>query len=278
MARAPEQNAPQVQSLKTLTWLEATHGDPALAPLWRFLEEQVAELAAGRVKTRLQHTGFATGGIRTSANRLLTDTAILAASLAAESESDAIVIGCWGAPTEAVRSAVGIPVSSLPDASVRAIGSLARRAAVVTVAPALAPIFENDLRMLGATGFAAEQPVRSYLPESTHFDVLDAITDPADLIDRFDAAGEKAAAAGADAIVVGCGYLASIFTAHGYTALRHHPDIAVIDCNRLALEHALQLIELAQAGIHPSSRGYVRPTGVQRTALHSATLLKGNTP
>lgn len=170
--------------MRTLTWLEATAGVAELDPLWRFLAEQVAGLADGRVHTRVQHVAVAAGGIRTPANRLLSDAAILASALQAEAESDVLVIGCWGAPTAPVRAAVGIPVSSLPDASVRLVGSLARRAAVVTVAPALVPIFSDDLVGLGATGFLPGAPVRSYQPESTHVEVLDAITDPSSCSSR----------------------------------------------------------------------------------------------
>ncbi|WP_159502299.1 aspartate/glutamate racemase family protein [Microbacterium sp. 18062] len=264
--------------MKTLTWLEATHGDPALDDLWAFLADRVELLAAGRVATRLRHTAVDTGGIRTPANRLMSDAAILAAGLDAQDTSDAIVIGCWGAPTDAIRAACPIPVSSLPDGSVRAVGSLAKRAVVVTVAPSLVPIFGEDLDGLGTTGFLADRPVRAYAPESTHEDVVRAITDPTDLIARFDTVAERAVRDGADAIVVGCGYLAPIFTAHGYTSVLAHPDVPVLDCNRLAFEHALQLIQLDEAGISPTPGGYVRPVGARLDALLDAGRLFTRNP
>lgn len=256
--------------MKTITWLESTHGDPELHELWEFLARQVEVLAAGRAKTQLRHVSVAAGGIRTPANRLMSDAAILASSLNTQMESDAVVIGCWGAPTEAVRSALSIPVTSLPDASIRALGSLARRAVVVTVAPSLAPIFTDDLVRLGASGFLRDRPVRAYDPESTHEDVLRAISDPTDLIHRFDKAAEEAVRDGADAIVVGCGYLAPIFSAHGYESVLKHQDVPVLDCNRLAFEHALQLLALDTAGIRPTQRGYVRPMGAREDLLAEA--------
>ncbi|MFC6354624.1 aspartate/glutamate racemase family protein [Luethyella okanaganae] len=264
--------------MKTVTWLEATHGDPALDELWSFLSDQVEKLAEGRVRTRLQHVAVDAGGIRTSANRLMSDAAILASSLEAQERADAMVLGCWGAPTEAVRTASRIPVSSLPDGSVRAVGSLAKRAAVITVAPSLVPIFTDDLMRLGATGFLVDRPVRAYAPESTHLDVLRAIVDPTELIARFDAIAELAVADGADAIVVGCGYLAPIFTAHGYTSVLGHADVPVLDCNRLAFTHALQLMELQQAGIGPTPRGYIRPTGAREAALAATSRLLNRAP
>lgn len=253
-----------------ITWVEATHGDERLARLWSFLAEQVQLIASGRAHVRLRHVSVAAGGIRTAPNRLMSDAAILAAALDEQPHADALVLGCWGAPTDVVRAAVNVPVSSLPDGSVRAVGSLARRAVVVTVSPTLVPIFSDDLRRLGTTGFLEDRPVRAYDPESTHVDVLDAVDDPAALIARFDEVARAAVADGADAIIVGCGYLAPIFTHHGYTRVGDHPDVPVLDCNRLALEHALGLLALDAAGIRPTARGYVRPTGERAAALTTA--------
>ncbi|GAA3649772.1 aspartate/glutamate racemase family protein [Microbacterium marinilacus] len=262
---------------RTVTWLEATVGDPALGELWDFLADQVALLADGRVRTRIRHVGVDAGGIRTPANRLLSDAAILATALDVQEQSDAIVIGCWGAPTEPVRAASTVPVTSLPDGASRAVGSLARRAVVVTVSPALVPIFRDDLTRLGPAGFLAERPVRSYDPESSHADVVRAIHDPEPLIERFDEVARAAVEDGADAVVVGCGYLAPLFTHHGYTSVGGHPDVPVLDCNRLAFSHALQLLDLAAAGIGPTARGYVRPSGARGVALAAAAMRMSST-
>jgi Asp/Glu/hydantoin racemase len=261
--------------MKTLTWIEATHGDPRLAELWRFLRDEVESLARGRVRIEFVHVPLATGGIRTAANRLLNDAAVLAAAMGAVDRSDAVVIGCWGAPTGAVRSALNrterpLPVTSLPDASVRAVGSLARRAVLLTVSPTLIPIFADDLLGMGATGSHESRPVRAYDPESTHDDVLAAIADPEPLIARFDAEAQRAVADGADAVVVGCGYLAPIFTRAGYTSVRGHPDVPVIDCGRLAMEHALMLLELQEAGVVAAPRAYASPRGPQEAGLRAA--------
>jgi Asp/Glu/hydantoin racemase len=257
------------QRLPTLTWLEATAGDPALEPLWKFLQERCARATAGRFTTRLQHVAINTGGIRHAAGRLINDAALLASAVAAEKYSDVMVLGCWGSPVREVRSAVAIPVASLPEASAVITATLARRAVVITVAPSLTPIFCGELASYGSAGFA-DEAVRSYTPESTHTDVVEAITKPAALIDRFNAAAVQAVDRGADAIVVGCGYLAPIFTAHGYAAVLGHPDVPVYDCNRLAIEHASHLYALAQSGIRPASRTYGQPKGRQGAALAAA--------
>ncbi len=255
--------------MRSVVWLEATVGDPALGGLWDFLGERIARLAAGRVRTRLVHAGADAGGIRTPANRLLSDAVLLAraATLEEAGDADAFVIGCWGAPTAVVRGAVTVPVTGLAEASVRAMGSLARRAAVVTVADSLVPVFADEIRGLGGAGVFAAPPVRAYRPESTHLDVLRAVDDPTDLIERFDASARVAVDEGADAVVVGCGYLGAIFDAHGYRAVSTAADVPVIDPNRLALEHVLQLCHLADAGIRPTDRCYPSAAGARRAAL-----------
>ncbi|MBP1326836.1 Asp/Glu/hydantoin racemase [Leucobacter exalbidus] len=259
-------------ALKTLAWVEATHGDPRLDKLWSFLRNEIEGLAQGRVNVDFVHVPFASGGIRSEANRLLNDTAVLFAAVAQADHADAVVIGCWGAPTEAVRSAMNsaenpTAVTSLPDASVRLIGSLAKRAVLVTVAPTLVPIFEEDLRRMGALGFHEGRPVRAYSPESTHQDVLAALEDPEILISRFDAEAQRAVDDGADAIVVGCGYLAPIFTQAGYTSVRGHPLVPVLDCGLIAFEHAVMLLKLQAAGIAPTQGGYASPQHGQQEAL-----------
>jgi Asp/Glu/hydantoin racemase len=253
--------------MKRLTWIEATVGDPEHDALWALLAEHVQALAADRVETRLVHLGVDAGGIRTPANRLLSDAAVVSAALAVEDETDLVVVGCWGAPTVAVRDAVPMPVSTLTEAVARTTGSLARRAAVITVAPTLEAVFADDLSGLGAAGILSFRPVRSYAPETTLADVTRAVDDPADLMERFETAASRAVDDGADAIVVGCGYLGAIFAAHGYTAVGSAPDVPIWDPNLLAMEHVLQLDRLASAGVVATSRGYPRPAGQRAHAL-----------
>jgi len=261
-----------MSAMTRITWIEATHGDERYRALWQFLERQVRALVAGRAEVALTHVGVDAGGIRTPANRMMSDAAVLATALEvdARGDADAVMIGCWGAPTEVVRAGLSRPVSSLPDGSVRAVGSLARRAVLVTVSPALVPIFEDDLVRLGATGFLAERPVRAYDPESTLDDVVAAIDDPRDLVARFDAVARRAVSDGADAIIVGCGYLAPLFTWHGYTHVPGHPDVPVLDCNRLAVEHLFGLVALDAAGVSATGRGYPRPRGARAAALSAS--------
>lgn len=266
--------------MKTVTWIEATHGASELASLWEFLEQEVRVLAGNRVRVIFRHLPFESGGIRSAPNRLLNDAAVLAAAIDAAEESDAVVIGCWGAPTSIVRSALnsdGCPVvvTSIPEASARAIGSLAKRAVVITVAQSLVPIFSEDLARMGASGFHRERPVRAYTPDSNHEDILNALNEPEALIARFDDEAQKAVEDGADAVVVGCGYLAPIFAKAGYTSVRGHPDVPVLDSARLAMEHARMLLELQAAGIRATMRGHIAPLESQMKPLeHFASRMR----
>ncbi|MDN4641049.1 aspartate/glutamate racemase family protein [Agreia sp. PsM10] len=243
-----------------LVWLDATEGDPRLARLWEFLDRSVAELSRGRFETELRHTALAAGGVRHPATRLLSDAALMASavSIADDPEigADALVLGCWGSPIRQIRSAVDIPVTSLPDASARTAASFTTRSAIVTVAPALRGPFAADWEDLGGSCLLDVDAVRAYDPESTYLDVVDAIDDPKRLIDRFDGVARAAVDDGADAVIVGCGYLAPLFTAHGYTHVSGHPDVPVYDCNALAFEHAAMLHTLAARGIRPAPRSY----------------------
>jgi Asp/Glu/hydantoin racemase len=256
--------------MPTMSWIDATVGKPELAPLWTFLREQVEVVVDGRMDVRLSHLGLDSGGVRHPATRLLNDAALLAAAVREERTCDVMVLGCWGSPVTRVRAAIDVPVASLPEASAHAITTLARRAVVVTVASALVATFTLDLAEYGGVGLHPE-PVISWDPESTHGEVVDAIESPGLLIDRFDQAARAAVDNGADAIVVGCGYIGPILAAHGYTHVRELPDIPVLDCNRLAAEHALFLYRLQSAGVRPAPRSYASPTGARLGSFRRGT-------
>ena len=246
-----------------LSWIEASAGNPRHAGLWDFMRSSIEGYVRARADLRFSHLATSTGGIRTLPGRLVNDAAVLSAAVREEAESDLLVIGCWGAPTTAVRAALRIPVASVPEAAARVVASFCSAAVVITVSPALVPMFESDLAGLGAvgrgSGFHPARPVRAFDPESTHDDVLAAIVEPGELIARFDEEARRAIEDGADAIVVGCAYLASIFTAHGYTHVSGASDVPVLDVNRLAIEHALMLAELSASGIGPTAAAYGAP-------------------
>lgn len=242
-----------------LYWLDITEGAAELDPLWRFLRAHVENLSAGRYEVVFGHSGVAGGGIRHPAAMTIQHAVTLAAANRVSAGVDALVLGCWGSPTEAVRGMVDCPVASLSEASVLMTRPLANAAAVVTVSPSLISPFAADARRVAGGHGLLEPPAFAYDPESTYQDVVAAIEQPAALIDRFDTMARQAVARGADAVITGCGYLGPVFAAHGYVSVSDAPDVPVLDCTRLAFEHVHALRALASAGHGPAGRAYRHP-------------------
>lgn len=250
-----------------LYWLDITEGAAELGPLWRLLRAHVEDLSAGRYEVVFGHSGVAGGGIRHPAAMTIQHAVTLAAATRVSAGVDALVLGCWGSPTEAVRSMVDCPVASLSEASVLMTRPLANAAAVVTVSPSLISPFATDARGVAGGHGLFEPPVFAYDPESTYDDVLAAIEEPGSLIDRFDTVARQAVAKGADAVITGCGYLGPVFAAHGYDSVSDAPDVPVLDCTRLAFEHVHALRTLASAGHAPAARAYRHPAPRSRDAI-----------
>lgn len=233
-----------------MVWVEATTGRPELDSLWRFLRGYLDRLGGDRVDVQMCHVARDAGGVRHPATRLLSDAVVLAAAREAAEQADVVVLGCWGAPTAAARALLDVPVAGLTEASVRIGATLATRPAVVTVAEGLRPTFAADLAALGV-----DAPILWLDPASTHADVLDAVTDPAPLIDRFDRVARRAVDQGADAILVGCGYLGPLFSAYGYRAVSG-TQVPVLDCAAMAFRFGVMLADL---GLPAARRGTPSP-------------------
>lgn len=260
----------QEADVPLLVWLEATEGRPELGALWRFLRDYVRTMAGGRFRIRLRHFPTGAGGVRHPATRLLQDSVGLAAAEREAGDADLLVYGCWGAPILETRAMLETPVTGLTEASVR-VGSLyAFRPAIVTISEGLRSGMERDLAQLGALGGLLVPPVWWLDPPSTHEDVLEALDSPGPLIDRFDTVAQRAADAGADAILVGCGYLGPLFAAHGYTNLLRRPDVPVLDCCTMAYELGCLLLGMHRRGVRPGRRAYPPVPETSRTALGAA--------
>lgn len=256
-------------SLK-LAWVNSSPNDPDLEPLWALVHHQVQEQAGNRARVELLHLDRGFGGVRSLPNRLMTDASMLSLALQNADRFDALCLGCWAVPTAAVRAAVAVPVTGLPEAAAHLVATIARAAAVVTVAPSLVPIFQRDLDLLGRHGFLASGAMTSWEPETSAADLLHAIDDPSTLIDRFETAASRAVDLGADAVIVGCAYVSAIFAAHGYRRLLRRDRIAVLDCNAMAIEHILMLARLHASGVMPD----VSPLTLrQQAGLKSAAAL-----
>lgn len=249
-----------------LLWLEATEGRAELAGLWSFLRRYLTDLAGDRVSVELRHLPGGAGGVRHPATRLLQDAVALSAAAQAADDADLVVFGCWAAPVLEARALLGIPVTGLAEGSVRLGSLLATRPAVVTVAEGLRPGFDRDLATFGAAGAG----LWWLDPASTHEDVLEAVERPGALVDRFDRVARRAVDAGADAVLVGCGYLGPLFTVHGYRHVGGHPDVPVLDCCLLGFQLGTTLLDLRRAGVEPSARAFPQVPPASRQPLAAA--------
>lgn len=251
-----------------LVWVEGTEARPGLAGLWKFLDDYLKSQAEPDFDVSYVAFPRAAGGVRQLAPRLLSETlGLTAAQVAAEQGADLVIFNDWAMPIHAARSHLDVPVTGVAEASAILGNVLAQRPAVVTVAEGLRWGFERDLRDFGLVQRMVHPPVWWLDPQSTHEDIQEAVVDAAAFVERFDAVARKAVAAGADAILVGCGYLGPTLTAADYRNVTGHPDIPVYDCTRLAFELGVALYRLSSAGVSPSRVGFARPSQTGSTAV-----------
>ena len=251
----------------TLAWIEGTEARPGLARLWEFLDGYLKDLAGDEFDVVYAAFPRAAGGVRQAAPRLLSEA--LGLTTAAESVvagADLVIFNDWAMPVHATRSYLDVPVTGVNEASAILGGALSQRPAVVTVAEGLRWGFEADLRSFGVLDKMTRPPVWWLDPQSTHEDVMVAVDKPEALVERVDRVARRAVEAGADSILVGCGYLGPVLANAGYAHVLDRPDVPVYDCTRLAYELGRTLYRLHVAGVLPSRRGFAVPAGSSLTA------------
>jgi len=247
---------PGVTGKPRVVWVEATEARAGLAPLWRALDAYVRDLAQGEFDTVTRAFPGPVGGVRHPAGWLLSAATGLAVAADMEAEADLVIFNDWAMPVHEARALLSVPVTGISEASVVLGNVLARRPAIVTVAEGLSAGLERDMRSFGLWGRATQPAVWWLDPPSTHDDVVEAVENPVPLIARFDEVARQAVAAGADAILTGCGYFGPIFTMHGYSHVSDRPDVPVYDCTALGMEFGRLLYRLHQARVQPSPRAF----------------------
>jgi allantoin racemase len=252
----------------TLIWVEGTEARPGLNGLWRFLDDFLKQQAGDDFDVRYVAFPRAAGGVRQLAPRLLSETlGLVAAQAATEAGAGLVIYNDWAMPIHATRAHLDVPVTGVAEASALLGSALAQRPAIVTVAEGLRWGFERDMREFGVASNLLQPPVWWLDPQSTHEDVQIAINEPEALTARFDTVAHQAVAAGADAILVGCGYLGPVLSHAGYTHVSGRPDIPVYDCTRLAFELGVTLFRLHRRGVGPSRVGFAKPNEVNEKAV-----------
>jgi Asp/Glu/hydantoin racemase len=237
-----------------LMWIESTEARPGLSRLWTFLDQYLKEISGPEFETSNLAFPIGGGGVRQPAARLLTETLAVAVVAEVESQADLFILNDMAQPFYPLRALISKPITGIMEASVVLGNVLARRPAIITVTEGLRPGMERDMWEMGLLGRMANPAVWWLDPPTTH----EEIQSPDSLMGRFDEVAHRAVAAGADAILVGCGYYGPVFAKHGYTHVTNRPDVPVYDCARLGLEMARTLYSLHVAGVNPSLRGFPR--------------------
>lgn len=244
-----------------LIWVEGTEARPGLIGLWRFLDTYLKQQAKDEFDVRFVAFPRPAGGVRQLTPRLFSEAlGLVAAQVAVEAGADLVIFNDWAMPIHATRAHLDIPVTGVAEASALLGSALAQRPAIVTVAEGLRWGFERDMRDFGVAANLLHPPVWWLDPQSTHEDVQEAVSEPDALVARFDEVARRAVAAGADAILVGCGYLGPTLSHAGYTHVTGFPDVPVYDCTQLAFELGVTLHRLHRVGIKPSRSGFARPS------------------
>jgi Asp/Glu/hydantoin racemase len=254
-----------------LAWIEATEARPGLNGLWKYLDHYLHEQAGDEFDITFASFPRPAGGVRQLGPRLLSEVmGLAAADAAAKRGADLVIFNDWAMPVYSARAHLEIPVTGVAEASAVLGSVLAQRPAIVTVAEGLRWGFEKDIREFGLSSKFLYPPVWWLDPQSTHEDVQEAVDDPLAYVQRFDDVASQAVAAGADAILVGCGYVGPVLAHAGYTHVSGHPDVPVLDCTRLSFELGVLLYRLAKSGISPSRVGFAQPAPEAAVAVEKA--------
>ena len=258
-----------------ILWSEATRGAAEMQPLWRMLDEYFPRIARGGTAVVRRHLPRSGDYVRSLATEALNNAAIIDGTLAAEREGyDAVVLGCWADPLWELRAELEIPVVGIGEASLHVAAMLGARFAVVTVAPGVIPVIEQDLRRYGLEARAIARPVRSLSPPSDAEMLLESITDPHKrLIPELQSVARQCIDDGAEIIVVGCGWYGPILSLHGYNEVPG-TGVPVVDASAVGIKLAEALVDLNRSiGLTKSSALYFRPSPLDalaraRDALH----------
>ncbi|MQA79821.1 MAG: hypothetical protein GEV10_15290 [Streptosporangiales bacterium] len=253
----------------TLAWVEGTVARPELKRLWELMDEHVRDLAGSDYDVTFAVLPMQSGGVRSAAPSLA--NSVLGLSAAREAavigKADLVVFNGWTMPVRVTRALLDVSVTGVDEGSVFMGCVLSQRPAVVTVSKGFRWELESLLEEFGLRSRMATPPVWWLDPESTHDDVVRAVDDPDELVSRVDSVAQRAVAAGADAILLGCGYFGAVLARAGYTHVNGRPDVPVYDCTRLALEFGSTLYRLRKAGIGPSRLGFAQPSPASLAAL-----------
>ncbi len=156
---------------------------------------------------------------------------------------DAFIIGSFSEPyLRQSRSAVDIPVISMPESAFLTACSLAEKFALITLSPKYARRVSEVVarhgmgpRLAGIFGLGDDLGER---------EASGALDDPGPMLDAFHKAARQAIAAGADVLLPAEGILNEVVVSQGITML---DGAAVMDCVGVTLMHAEMMVRAKQS-------------------------------
>jgi allantoin racemase len=149
---------------------------------------------------------------------------------------DAAIIACFGDPgLYAARELTTAPVVGIAEASFLLAMSLGHRFGIVSTVDRATPATWDLLRHYGIEA-------RCAAVEPSEAEVLELDDDPSAQLDRMEAAGRRAIAAGAEVLCMGCGAMVSI-----RAELEHRLRVPVVEAVPAAVAHAEALVSLGLA-------------------------------
>lgn len=202
---------------------------------------------------------------------------ILDNALQAEAEGyDVFAIGSVQDPAlEEARSLLDIPVVGYGEAAMHFACTMGSRFVVVAFQAGFEQMMDLRARRLGL----AERALPTVLMDATFNDVGQALSTPAQLVERFCESARGAIRQGAEAIIPGQLYLSEAIARAGVTRIDEVPIMDALTCT---LKMAEAMADLKSLGISVTRRGYTharppREMVDQVRALHGRPpLMAGN--
>lgn len=176
---------------------------------------------------------------------------ILDNALQAEAEGyDVFAIGSVQDPAlEEARSLLDIPVVGYGEAAMHFACTMGSRFVVVAFQAGFEQMMDLRARRLGL----AERALPTVLMDATFNDVGQALSTPAQLVERFCESARGAIRQGAEAIIPGQLYLSEAIARAGVTRIDEVPIMDALTCT---LKMAEAMADLKSLGISVTRRGY----------------------
>ena len=220
-------------------------------------EEFLTERSFPGTEVVVQESASGPASIESTVEEALAVPGLIEAAPRLEREGfDALIIGCFGDPgLAAARELVGIPIVGPAQSSGHLAAQLGERFGVLTVVAEVVPSIRRMMRGYGLEGFLAD--VRA-----VDVPVLELRERADEVLATLEEEGDRALAAGADTLVLGCMTMGFLGVADALQDRLRIPVVNPVVASLKAAESAVA------SGLAPSARAYPTPRkGADATAF-----------